>query len=143
MGFIKNQLLNVVEWNEDREGILFWKWDNNEIKKGSKLIIRPGQDAIFLHNGAIEGVFEDDGEYLFSFCFFCNFFGCFFCNFFLCYFFGCFFCNFFAAFFCTAFFCNFLCNFFGCFFCSFFLYGHCYFSCVKIYTSQNNNIKKF
>ncbi len=63
MGFIKNQLLNVVEWNEDREGILFWKWDNNEIKKGSKLIIRPGQDAIFLHNGAVEGVFEDDGEY--------------------------------------------------------------------------------
>jgi len=63
MGFIKNQLLNVVEWNEDREGVLFWKWDNNEIKKGSKLIIRPGQDAIFLHNGAIEGVFEDDGEY--------------------------------------------------------------------------------
>ncbi|MBR5360144.1 MAG: SPFH domain-containing protein, partial [Lachnospiraceae bacterium] len=43
--------------------ILFWKWDNNEIKKGSKLIIRPGQDAIFLHNGAVEGVFEDDGEY--------------------------------------------------------------------------------
>ncbi len=63
MGFIKNQLLNVVEWHEDKEGLLFWKWDNNEIKKGSKLIIRPGQDAIFLHNGAIEGVFEDDGEY--------------------------------------------------------------------------------
>ena len=63
MGFIKNQLLNVVEWNEDREGMLFWKWDNDEIKKGSKLIIRPGQDAIFVHNGAIEGVFEDEGTY--------------------------------------------------------------------------------
>jgi membrane protease subunit (stomatin/prohibitin family) len=63
MGFIKNQLLNVVEWTDAREGVLFWKWDNDEIKKGSKLIIRPGQDAIFVHNGAIEGIFEDDGTY--------------------------------------------------------------------------------
>lgn len=63
MGFFTNQLLNVVEWNEDKEGILFWKWDNDEIKKGSKLIIRPGQDAIFIHNGAVEGVFEDEGTY--------------------------------------------------------------------------------
>ncbi|MBP9997030.1 MAG: SPFH domain-containing protein [Lachnospiraceae bacterium] len=63
MGFIKNQLLNVVEWNEDSADVLFWKWDSNEIKKGSKLIIRPGQDAIFIHNGAIEGVFKDDGTY--------------------------------------------------------------------------------
>ena len=63
MGFFKNQLLNVIEWNEEKEGVLFWKWDNDEIKKGSKLIIRPGQDAIFLHNGAVEGVFKDDGTY--------------------------------------------------------------------------------
>lgn len=63
MGFIKNQLLNVIEWNEEKEGVLFWKYDNAEIKKGSKLIIKPGQDAIFIHNGAIEGVFEDEGTY--------------------------------------------------------------------------------
>ncbi|MBQ0027867.1 MAG: SPFH domain-containing protein [Lachnospiraceae bacterium] len=63
MGFFRDQLLNVVEWNETKEGVLFWKWDNDEIKKGSKLIIRPGQDAIFLHNGIVEGVFEDDGTY--------------------------------------------------------------------------------
>ena len=48
MGFITNQLANVVEWNDQKEGQLFWKWQNQEIKKGSKLIIRPGQDAIFL-----------------------------------------------------------------------------------------------
>lgn len=63
MGFIKNQLLSVIEWNEDREGVLFWKYESTEIKKGSKLIIRPGQDAIFVHNGAIEGIFEDEGTY--------------------------------------------------------------------------------
>ena len=63
MGFIKNQLISVIEWNETKEGELFWKYDSTEIKKGSKLIIRPGQDAIFLHNGAVEGVFEDEGTY--------------------------------------------------------------------------------
>ena len=60
---ISGQLLNVVEWEEWREDMIFWKWTNREIKKGSKLIIRPGQDAIFLNNGKIEGVFTDDGEY--------------------------------------------------------------------------------
>lgn len=63
MGFFSNQLANVVEWEEYREDLLFWKWNNSEIKKGSKLIIRPGQDAIFMYNGKIEGIFEDDGEY--------------------------------------------------------------------------------
>jgi membrane protease subunit (stomatin/prohibitin family) len=38
-------------------------WRNSEIKKGSKLIIRPGQDAIFLYNGKIEGIFKDEGNY--------------------------------------------------------------------------------
>jgi len=63
MMFFKNQFANVVEWEEFRDDMIFWKWSNREIKKGSKLIIRPGQDAIFIHNGKIEGIFEDDGEY--------------------------------------------------------------------------------
>jgi len=63
MGFFGRQMANVVEWDEFREDMIFWKWPNNEIKKGSKLIIRPGQDAIFFHQGRIEGIFEDEGEY--------------------------------------------------------------------------------
>lgn len=63
MVFFKNQFANVVEWEEFRDDMIFWKWDNREIKKGSKLIIRPGQDAIFLNNGKIEGIFKEDGEY--------------------------------------------------------------------------------
>lgn len=63
MGFFKNQFSNVVEWEEFRDDMIFWKWNNREIKKGSKLIIRAGQDAIFVNNGKIEGVFQDDGEY--------------------------------------------------------------------------------
>ena len=63
MGFLKNQFSNLVEWNENGAGVLFYKWQNQEIKKGSRLIIRPGQDAIFLYNGRVEGIFEDDGDY--------------------------------------------------------------------------------
>ncbi len=59
----KGQFANVVEWEEFRDDMIFWKWTNREIKKGSKLIIRPGQDAIFLYNGKIEGIFKDEGDY--------------------------------------------------------------------------------
>ncbi|MBQ6551547.1 MAG: SPFH domain-containing protein, partial [Lachnospiraceae bacterium] len=42
---------------------IFYKWNNDELKKGSRLIIRPGQDAIFLYQGKIEGIFTEDGDY--------------------------------------------------------------------------------
>ena len=63
MSFFKNQFANVVEWEEFRDDMIFWKWSNREIKKGSKLVIRPGQDAIFINNGKIEGIFTDEGDY--------------------------------------------------------------------------------
>lgn len=63
MGFIRGQLANVVEWAEHRSDVLFWKWQEDEIKKGSKLIIRQGQDAIFTFNGKVEGVFHEEGSY--------------------------------------------------------------------------------
>ncbi|WP_339229646.1 SPFH domain-containing protein [Oceanobacillus sp. FSL K6-2867] len=63
MSFFRSQLSDVVEWEEFRDDMIFWKWSNREIKKGSKLIIRPGQDAVFLNSGRIEGIFQDDGDY--------------------------------------------------------------------------------
>ncbi len=63
MSFFKSQFANVVEWEEFRDDMIFWKWSNREIKKGSKLIIRSGQDAIFMNNGKIEGIFKEEGEY--------------------------------------------------------------------------------
>lgn len=63
MAFFGNQFSDVVEWEEFRDDMIFWKWTNKEIKKGSRLIIRPGQDAIFLNNGKVEGIFEQEGEY--------------------------------------------------------------------------------
>ena len=64
MGFFHNQLSNVVEWQEEfTDDVIFKTWDNDEIKKGSRLFIRPGQDAIFYKDAAIEGIFTEDGEY--------------------------------------------------------------------------------
>lgn len=63
MGLFSGQFANVVEWEEFRDDMIFWKWSNREIKRGSKLVIRPGQDAIFLNGGRIEGIFKDDGDY--------------------------------------------------------------------------------
>lgn len=63
MGLFSREFSNVVEWEEFREDMIFYKWHNNEIKRGSKLIIRPGQDAVFMFNGKIEGIFKDEGDY--------------------------------------------------------------------------------
>jgi membrane protease subunit (stomatin/prohibitin family) len=63
MGLFSKQFANVVEWQEFRDDMVFYKWSNDEIKKGSRLIIRPGQDAVFLYNGKIEGIFKDEGDY--------------------------------------------------------------------------------
>jgi len=63
MGLFSKQFSNVVEWQEFRDDMVFYKWSNDEIKKGSRLIIRPGQDAIFLFNGKLEGIFKDEGDY--------------------------------------------------------------------------------
>ena len=63
MRLFGNQFSDVIEWNESQDDVIFWKWDNDEIKKGSRLIIRQGQDAIFMYNGRVEGVFKDPGSF--------------------------------------------------------------------------------
>lgn len=63
MGLFGNEFSNVVEWQESDENVIFHKWHNDEIKKGSRLVIRPGQDAIFLYNGKIEGIFTEEGSF--------------------------------------------------------------------------------
>lgn len=63
MGLFSGQLSSVVEWEEYRDDVIFWKFANKEIKKGSRLIIRQGQDAVFMYNGIVEGIFKDEGNY--------------------------------------------------------------------------------
>ena len=57
------QTRDTIEWVEYRPDVLFYKWKNREIKKGSKLVIRTGQKAIFYSGGKIHGVFEEEGTF--------------------------------------------------------------------------------
>ncbi|MEI7885175.1 MAG: SPFH domain-containing protein [Clostridia bacterium] len=54
---------DTIEWDEYRDDVLFYKWGKEEIKKGSKLIIRQGQNAIFYANGVVGGVFTEPGSF--------------------------------------------------------------------------------
>jgi len=60
---IKNQFASVVEWADMDENSIFLKWTQSELKKGSRLIIRPGQDALFLYQGKVVNVFQEEGDY--------------------------------------------------------------------------------
>ena len=62
---IKGQLRSVIEWEGASEDTLFemWSGDGDEIKNASKLIIKPGQGAIFLYEGKIEGVHLEEGMF--------------------------------------------------------------------------------
>ena len=61
MGLFGGRMSNVVEWVENSEDIIFYKWPEPQLKKGCHLVVRPGQNAVYLVNGRIEGIFEDEG----------------------------------------------------------------------------------
>ncbi len=54
---------DTIEWDESRSDVLCHKWPAKEIKKGSHLIVRPGQKAIFYADGVETGVFEKEGNF--------------------------------------------------------------------------------
>ncbi len=60
---IKGQLRSVIEWESPSSDVLFQAWSENgdEIKNSSKLIVKPGQGVIFVHEGRIEGVHLEEG----------------------------------------------------------------------------------
>ena len=55
----KNQFIDIIEWAEETPGVLVHRFDrfDNEIKYGAKLIVRPGQKAVFVNEGQIAHVF--------------------------------------------------------------------------------------
>ncbi len=67
MGFfdkLRGELIDVIEWGNQEPHVLVWKFPryNNEIKNGAQLIVRPGQQAIFVHEGQVADVL-DPGRY--------------------------------------------------------------------------------
>ncbi|WP_106793660.1 SPFH domain-containing protein [Aquimarina sp. Aq78] len=61
----RSQLRSVIEWQNPKPETLFEKWTENgdEIKNASKLIVGPGQGCLFVYEGKVEGVFEEEGLY--------------------------------------------------------------------------------
>jgi membrane protease subunit (stomatin/prohibitin family) len=63
--FIKGQFKTVVEWTNQPQDVLFYKFPfkGDEIKHASKLIIAPGQGCLMVYEGKITGIIEQEGIY--------------------------------------------------------------------------------
>lgn len=60
MGFIKKQLLSVLEWKDDSKDIVVYRHPvegRQEIMNSSTLVVRESQVALFVHKGEIADVF--------------------------------------------------------------------------------------
>ncbi|MBE5736588.1 MAG: zinc-ribbon domain-containing protein [Clostridiales bacterium] len=61
MGFIKKNLLKVIEWKDDSKNTVVYRFpleDRYEIMTGSTLVVRESQMAVFVHKGQVADVFE-------------------------------------------------------------------------------------
>jgi membrane protease subunit (stomatin/prohibitin family) len=52
---IKGELVDIIEWMDDSRSTLAWRFPRyqNEIKNGAELIVREGQEAVFVYRGAL------------------------------------------------------------------------------------------
>lgn len=59
-GFLKNELLEVIEWRETNKDTVIWKFPDRDaaIKYGAQLIVRESQAAIFVNEGQIADVYS-------------------------------------------------------------------------------------
>lgn len=57
---LRGELVDIIEWVDDSRHTLVWRFPryHNQIKNGAKLIVRPGQVAIFVHQGELADVFQ-------------------------------------------------------------------------------------
>ncbi len=65
MGFFSNQMRSVIEWVDADPDLLIWQWQgtNDELKNASKLIINPGQAAIFVYEGQVKAIHDYPGMF--------------------------------------------------------------------------------
>ena len=59
MDFIKKQFIDVIQWTEDGDGTLAWRFPMSgmEIQNGGQLVVRESQMAVFVNEGKIADVF--------------------------------------------------------------------------------------
>jgi membrane protease subunit (stomatin/prohibitin family) len=59
MDFIKKQFIDILQWTEDGEGTLAWRYPmaEMEIQNGAALTVRESQMAVFVNEGKVADVF--------------------------------------------------------------------------------------
>ncbi|NVO06868.1 MAG: SPFH domain-containing protein [Rhodoferax sp.] len=59
MDFIKKQFIDVIQWTEDSDGTLAWRYpmQDMEIQNGGVLVVRESQMALFVNEGKAADVF--------------------------------------------------------------------------------------
>ncbi len=64
MNKLRAELIDIIEWVDDSRHTLVWRFPrfHNQIKYGAQLIVRPGQQAVFVAEGRVADVFEP-GQY--------------------------------------------------------------------------------
>ncbi len=57
--FIRKQFIDILQWNEDRDGVLAWRhpMQDFEIQYGASLTVRESQMAVFVNEGKVADVF--------------------------------------------------------------------------------------
>ena len=59
MDFIKKQFIDILQWTEDADGTLAWRFpmQEMEIQNGASLTVRDSQVALFVNEGTVADVF--------------------------------------------------------------------------------------
>lgn len=59
MDFVKKQFIDVIQWTEDSDGTLSWRYPmaDMEIQNGGSLTVRESQMAVFVNEGKVADVF--------------------------------------------------------------------------------------
>lgn len=59
LGFLGKQFIDVIEWNEDSDGVLAYRYPmrDQEIQSGAKLTVRETQMALFVNEGKVADAF--------------------------------------------------------------------------------------
>lgn len=57
---LRAEFIDIIEWPNQTPDVLVWRFERfgNEVKMGAKLIVRPGQRAVFVNEGKVADRFE-------------------------------------------------------------------------------------
>lgn len=61
---LRGELIDIIEWTDDSSDTLVYRFEryDNEIKHGAQLVVREGQQAVFINQGKLADVFKP-GQY--------------------------------------------------------------------------------